>query len=155
MFSHVFILWTFSSLCLFNRWQGCDRIKQPPDQRAAHFAQGSCQEDLFAGKHMTCQCCPQGTELQEVAKGKERDQKKQLNPQSLSDRKRYNKSWLRPQTWQLKWLPNHVYFSLKNTLGVSVVAHWVKNPTSIHKEASSISGLTQWVKDLMLPWAVV
>ena len=30
----------------------------------------------------------------------------------------------------------------------------VMNPTSIHKDAVSIPGLTQWVKDLVLPQAV-
>ena len=41
---------------------------------------------------------------------------------------------------------------LKNILyTVSVVAQWVKNPTSIHENGGSICGLSQGVKDLEVP----
>ena len=44
---------------------------------------------------------------------------------------------------------NHVDFKTLYA-GVPVVAQWVKNPTSIHKDAGSIPGLAQCAKDPVL-----
>ena len=45
----------------------------------------------------------------------------------------------------------HVLWVQPMKEGVSVVTHWIKNPTSIHEDAGLIPGLTQWVKELALP----
>ena len=50
-----------------------------------------------------------------------------------------------------KGLPWHGF----DRKGVPTVAQQVTNPTSIHEEAGLIPGLTQWVNEQGLPWAVV
>ena len=37
-------------------------------------------------------------------------------------------------------------------LGVPILAQQDKNPTSVQEDETSILGLTQWVKDLVLLW---
>ena len=48
-----------------------------------------------------------------------------------------------------EWYLNKAITSQPN--GVPVVAQWIKNPTSIHENMSSIPGPAQWAKDLAWP----
>ena len=43
----------------------------------------------------------------------------------------------------------------KKNSGSSHRGSAVMSPTSIHEDVGSVPGLTQWVKDLASPWAVV
>ena len=46
-------------------------------------------------------------------------------------------------------------YALSKYHGVPIVAQRVKNPISIHEDADLIPGLSQWVKDPVLPQTVV
>ena len=48
-----------------------------------------------------------------------------------------------------------LWCQLKDKLQSSICGSAVMNPTSIHEDMGSIPGLTHWVKDPALPWAVV
>ena len=48
-----------------------------------------------------------------------------------------------------------LFFKKLRFPGVPVVIQWLTNPTRNHEVAGSIPGFTLWVKDLVLPWAVV
>ena len=45
--------------------------------------------------------------------------------------------------------------SLKELVGIPIVAEQVKNPTIIHEDVGLIHGLAQWVKDRALPQAAM
>ena len=47
------------------------------------------------------------------------------------------------------------FFLKKNTTGSSHCGSAVTNPTGIHEVVGSLPGLAQWIKDLVLLWAVV
>ena len=47
----------------------------------------------------------------------------------------------------LKRIPCCQAFKLTIKFGVSVMAHWLMNLTSIHEVAGLIPGPTQWLKD--------
>ena len=52
--------------------------------------------------------------------------------------------------------PNRLYYktTVIKTYGTGEFPKW-HNPTRNHEVVGSIPGLIQWVKDLVLPWAVV
>ena len=51
----------------------------------------------------------------------------------------------------LKLLPAaYISYHQNVSLGVTIVAQWLTNLTSIHEDPGLIPGLSQWLKDLVL-----
>ena len=48
-----------------------------------------------------------------------------------------------------------IIYNYSKFTGVPIVAQQIQTPTSIHEDVGLIPGLSQWVKDLVLPWAMV
>ena len=57
--------------------------------------------------------------------------------------------------WIMLVFIKHKLWLLKSSLGSSHCSSAVTNQTSVHEDVGSIPGLTQRVKDPLLPWAMV
>ena len=48
-------------------------------------------------------------------------------------------------------MEGYIFSVIRTNLGGPVVAHWLKNPTSVHEDAGLITALAQWLNDPVLP----
>ena len=61
----------------------------------------------------------------------------------------------RREAWSRETFHYCILLHLRVYWGVPIVVQWLRNPTRNREVAGLIPGLTQWVKDSVLPLAVV